>query len=154
MVARAGQFTMQIPYKYTVVPPAKPVGLAHARVAALTIQLKWNPQLKWNFHFSQQLKWNFHFSKQDRPSVVMVARSFKKSFTKLALKLSYQKTLLLRKKLCFRGKNFAPARPTSPPCDQLLPCPTNSAPARPTLPLFSVYKIYPFMYSLNIQLCL
>ncbi len=39
MVARAGQLTILIPYKYTVVTPAKPVGLAHARIAALAIQL-------------------------------------------------------------------------------------------------------------------
>ncbi len=31
MVARAGQFTIQKPYKYTLVEPAEPVGLAHAR---------------------------------------------------------------------------------------------------------------------------
>ncbi len=31
MVARAGQFTIQIPYKYMLVEPAEPVGLADAR---------------------------------------------------------------------------------------------------------------------------
>ncbi len=31
MVARAGQFTIQKPYKYTLIEPAEPVGLAHAR---------------------------------------------------------------------------------------------------------------------------
>jgi hypothetical protein len=70
---------------------------------------------------------------QDRPSLVMVARSFKKSFTEPALKPSYQKTSLLRlrKELRFQGKIFAPARRTLPLCDQLCPYVTNSAPARP-----------------------
>jgi hypothetical protein len=34
MVARAGQFTIQIPYKYTLVAPAESVGLAHTRTCA------------------------------------------------------------------------------------------------------------------------
>ncbi len=83
---------------------------------------------------------------QDRASVVPVARRFKKSFTLLALKLSYQKTSLLKKILCFKGKNFAPARPTPPLSDELCPRATNFAPARPTPPLFSEYIIYTFMH--------
>jgi hypothetical protein len=34
MVARAGQFTIQIPYKYRLVELAEPVGLAEARTPA------------------------------------------------------------------------------------------------------------------------
>jgi hypothetical protein len=39
--------------------------------------------------------------KQDRPSLVMVARSIKKSFTEHALKPSYQKSMPLWNKLRF-----------------------------------------------------
>jgi hypothetical protein len=95
------------------------------------------------------IKWieGVHFlfcvSNLDRPSVVTVARSFKKSFTKLALKLSYQKTLLLRKKLCFRGKNFAPARPTSPLlCDQLRALPDQLCPCGTTRDQLCLYFLY------------
>jgi hypothetical protein len=53
--------TIQIPYKYRLVEPAEPVGLADACTPAPS---SWNGNgpLKWNFHFSVQLKWNFHFS--------------------------------------------------------------------------------------------
>jgi hypothetical protein len=51
MVARAGQFTIQIPYKYTLVAPAKPVGLADVRIAARAIQLKWKSPAEMEFSF-------------------------------------------------------------------------------------------------------
>ena len=57
MVARAGQFTIQIPYKYRLVEPAEPVGLAHARIAARAIQLKWKSPAEMEFSF-QPSSWN------------------------------------------------------------------------------------------------
>jgi hypothetical protein len=65
MVARAGQFTIQIPYKYRFVEPAEPVGLADARTpthrrarhpAEMEID-RWNETSSWNGN--RPLKWNF-----------------------------------------------------------------------------------------------
>jgi hypothetical protein len=55
MVAQASLFTIQIPYKYRLVEPAEPVGLADsrtpARIAAHTIQLKWKSTTEMEFSF-------------------------------------------------------------------------------------------------------
>ncbi len=75
----------------------------------------------------------------------MVARSFNISFTELALKPSYQKTSLLRKKLCFQRSNFASNDRTLLLTKNLRLYVTNSAPARPTLPLFLLYGLYSLM---------
>ncbi len=62
MVARAGQFIIQIPYyKYTVVAPAKPVGLAHARIAVRAIQLKWKSPAEMEFSFQPAAEMEFSF---------------------------------------------------------------------------------------------
>jgi hypothetical protein len=47
-----GQFTIQIPHKYTGLAPAEPVVLAHVRIAARAIQLKWKspaPEMEFSF---------------------------------------------------------------------------------------------------------
>jgi hypothetical protein len=58
------------PYKYTLLAPAEPVVLAHARLAASAIQLNWKSPAEMEFSFqpsswngifisAQQLKWKF-----------------------------------------------------------------------------------------------
>ncbi len=61
MVPRAGQFTIQKPYKYTLVEPAEPVGMAHARIATRAIQLKWKSPAEMEFSFQHTAEMEFSF---------------------------------------------------------------------------------------------
>ncbi len=48
-------------HKYTLFAPAAPVVLAHARIAAGAIQLKWKPPAKMEFSFQPTAEMEFSF---------------------------------------------------------------------------------------------
>jgi hypothetical protein len=87
----------------------------------------------------------------DRPSLVMVARSYKKSFTELAQKTRYQKTLPLSTQLGFHQWNFASNTETSPLTMEVRPYVRNSASAtKLCLQILCIKHIHIWLF-MNIQ---